>query len=206
MPRVSIIVLSHRTDAEGLSMLSEAIASVAGQTHRDCELIVKSHPTWYREKINEAIRASSGEWFGVLCYDDLLAPTWAASCLAAAMDARADFAYSDLRIVSPFVPPITLALPDYSRTVVTRACVPYVTALTSRELFERTGGYDGRQIHFDWDFWATCAEHDARAAHVRDPLCWTRVHTANGSRGVGDEHLAMLKAKHPWLMPELKAA
>lgn len=194
MPRTSIVILSHRPD-----LMPEAFQSVVNQTDRDREIIVKYCEDYWPEKLNEAIRASSGERFAVLCDDDSLAPTWLAQCSAAMDESRSPIAYTDNQAFGALS--MRIALPDFSRDTVALHCVPHFTALTSRQLFEDVGGYDGTMSHVDWDFWASCAERGATAAHVRQFLFGYRVTADNSSRQINEQDaMAQLHAKHPWIV------
>lgn len=194
MPRVSIVILSHRPE-----LMPEAFRSAVNQTYKDREIVVKFFDgEWWPEKLNEAIRGTSGEQFAVLCDDDSLAPTWLARCVEAMDFERTPIAYTDNQVFG--LMDMRYALPDFSRDILALHCVPHFTALTSRQLWEDVGGYDGTQQHVDWDFWATCAEHGATAAHVREHLFGYRVTHTNSSRAFNDaDAMALLRRKHPWI-------
>lgn len=192
MPRVSIVILSHRAN-----LLPEAFASAHAQTYRDREIIVKyaEGDAWWPEKINEGICGSSGELFCLLCDDDQLAPTWLAETVAALDREHTDIAYTDNFVFGML--PVRFALPDFSLEAVRRDCVPHFTALTKRALWERLGGYDGTQPYTDWDFWLAAAKAAATAAHVRDYLMRYRVWQKNESRGLCNrDALNALRRKH----------
>ncbi len=200
VPSVSVVILSHRQD-----LLPEAFASVRAQTYPDVEIVVKFADAWWPDKLNAAIRGTSAEYFCVLCDDDKLAPTWVERTLGAIAAEQADFAYTDNFVFGPLR--LRYALPDFSLTAVQRDCVPHVTALTRRTLWEQLGGYDGAQPYFDWDFWLRAAKAGARGAHVRDYLMHYRVWHANGSRSMSHPHaLDALAAKHPDLVRPAPAA
>lgn len=187
-PRVSIIILSHRA-----SLLPQAFDSVVAQTYRDREIVVKFFDgEWFPEKMNDAVRGTSGERFAFLCDDDRIAPTWIEKCSDAMDRDGTDIAYTNNEVFGLL--PLKLALPDFSLDVVRLHCVPHFTALTSRNLFEKVGGYDGHMDHVDWDFWKRCADVGARASHVPDYLFQYRVGSTNESRNLT---LDRLKAKHP---------
>ncbi len=196
MPRVSLIVLSHREE-----LVMEAFRACVKQTDKDREVLVKFYDgPWYAEKMNEAVRGTSGERFAFLCDDDSLHPSWLAKCNAAMDRDGTDIGYTDN--VSFGAYRMQLALPDFSRETVALHCVPHFTALTSRALFDKVGGYDGNQSHVDWDFWASCAEVGATASHVREHLFGYRI-GANESRNMdNDAAMAMLRRKHPWVAVE----
>ena len=195
MPRVSIIILAHRP-----AFVPEAFKSADAQTYRDREIVVKySDAPWWPEKMNEAVRGTSGELYAFLCDDDALHPTWLARCVAALDADRTDIAYTDNTGFGRLT--VRLALPDFSQETLKTACVPHFTALTRRALYDRVpGGYDGTQGHVDWDFWASCAELGATAAHVRECLFGYRIEGQNASTALNERQaFQALRRKHPWI-------
>lgn len=194
MPRASVIILSHRAE-----LLPDAFGSAHAQTYADTEIIVKYSAQYWPEKLNEAIRASSGEYFTVLCDDDLLQPTFLERTIAEADKAHADLAYTDHEIFGPLPLKWSFANLVWNRETLKTHCLPHFTALNRRDLFEKVGGYDGAMSHTDWDYYWRCMEAGATAVHLPNEYLWKyRAHAGNGSRDfVGDSHLAQLRAKHP---------
>lgn len=192
MPRVAVIILSHRAD-----LLPQAFASALGQTYRDREIVVKYAEAWWAEKLNEAIASSRSELFVVLCDDDKLRPSYLEETIAALDRDDTDFAYTDNLNFGPMV--VKQTLPDFSLHAVQRDCVPHFTALTRRSLWERVGGYDATQPYLDWDFWLRAAKADARGTHLTGRFLFDyRIGPQNGSRGMSHrECMAALQRKHP---------
>lgn len=191
-PAVSVVILSHRPH-----VLPEAVASVLNQTMADREMIVKFCEAYWPDKLNDAVKATSGEYVCVLCDDDMLAPTYLERTVAEIRKAGADICYTDTQIIGAMRVP--MHLPEFSREATYLSCVPYVTALFRRDLWERVGGFDGRQPYVDWDFWIRCAEAGATAVHLhKEYLYEQRIDGNNGTRFMDhDAALAQLVAKHP---------
>lgn len=191
-PRVSVVILSHRP-----GVLTDAMNSVVTQTFRDREMIVKFAEEYWPTKLNDAVRAASGEFVCLLCDDDMLAPTYVARTVAEIDRTGADIAYTDNDVFG--IMPMKLGMPEFSRDEVYRNCVPYVTALFRRSLWERVGGFDGDQPYIDWDFWIRCAEAGATAVHLAGEYLYRQRVDGNNATRVMDHGaaLARLKTKHP---------
>ena len=197
MPRASIIILSHRAE-----LLPDAFGSAHAQAFRDKEIIVKYAEDFWDGKINEAVRASSGEYFCILCDDDRLHPTFLERTVAEADKSQADIAFTDHDVFGPVALKWSFRGLTWGREALSLNCVPHFTALTRRDLFERVGGYDATMRHTDWDFWWRCMEAGASAVHLVDEYLWQyRVHASNMSRTMpGDGPMAQLRAKHPGIV------
>jgi glycosyltransferase involved in cell wall biosynthesis len=192
MPKVSVIILSHRPD-----LLPEAFASALQQTYRDREIVVKFCEAYWDDKLNEAVRATSSPYFVVLCDDDKLAPTYLARTVEEIERTGADIAYTDNQVFG--IMPMKQGLPDFSLATLNTDCVPHFTALCRRDMFDAVGGYDGAVTYMDWDFWYRCAQHGADAVHLKgEYLFHYRVWGTNGSRELSHATcLAQLQEKHP---------
>jgi glycosyltransferase involved in cell wall biosynthesis len=58
----------------------------------------------------------------------------------------------------------------------------HCTSLFSRELWERTGGYERALFgHEDWDFWVKCAKHSPVVGKVSEVLFYYRIHPESSS-------------------------
>lgn len=195
MPTVAVIILSHR-----IELLPEAFASAQQQTFRDREIVVKYCEAYWADKLNEAVRGTSAPYFVVLCDDDKLAPTYLARTVEEIERTGADLAYTDNQVFG--LMPMKQGLPPFSLETLNTDCVPHMTALCRRELFDRVGGFDGRVQYMDWDYWYRCAEAGATAAHLKgEYLFHYRVNAHNGSRSMSHAAcLAELKAKHPHIV------
>lgn len=192
MPKVSIVILSHR-----VGMLPEAFASAQQQTFKDREIVVKFSEEYWGDKLNDAIRGCSGEYFVVLCDDDKLDPTYVERTVAELERQRTDIAYTDNQVFGTVK--FRHALRPFSLETLQLHCVPHFTALCKKSLWFQVGGFDGEQPYIDWDFWYRCAERGATAAYLAgEHLFWYRSTNANGSRTMDNRlALAKLKAKHP---------
>ena len=200
-PNVSVLILSHRPD-----MLSKAIASVEAQTYRDFEICVKASAHWWPDKMNELARSARGRWLVPLCDDDELAPTFLERTVTAAESANADLAYTDVQIIGDYLKvlgtPIHLQLPTFDAEVLRLRCVPFWTALVSRALFEKVGGYDGEQTFMDHDLWIRCCQADARYVHLRNEyLTLVRKHDGNSGLVIDEQEAwRKLRRKHSPLL------
>ncbi len=192
MPHVAVIILSHRAE-----LLPTAFASALQQTYRDREIIVKFGEAYWADKLNEAVRGTSAPYFVVLCDDDKLAPTYLSRTVAEIEAHGADIAYTDNQVFG--LMPMQHGLPDFSLDRLNTDCVPHMTALCRRTLFDAVGGFDGTMRYMDWDYWYRCAEAGATAVHLTgEYLFHYNVSATNGSRGMSHaDCLAELKTKHP---------
>lgn len=202
--RVSIVILSHRPQLVGQAQVSARLQTVPVQ------IVTNEDADYWPEKLNDAVAASRGEFFVVLCDDDKLKPTYVERTLAEADRTGADMVYTDVEIIGTRIsapPPIGLGrpvywqLPEFDAEVLRNACTPWVTALVRKSLWFELGGFDGAQPHFDWDFWIRCAHRAPKgivARHLkREFLYQYRDHAGNGSRVMDDgEAMRLLRAKH----------
>ena len=190
MPRVSVVILSHR-----LPMVAEAIASVGAQTAQPLQLLVQHSALAWPEKLNAAITATVGEFFVVLCDDDLLAPSFVAECLAWSDDA--DIVYTDRRHfrdgTDPWMGEIVrmheaavgrdgpCAVTIQSEQFAFGAPFP-MTCLVRRSFWDALGGFDPTMPHTDTEFWYRAARAKARGVYVPSPLFAYREHEGQYSR------------------------
>jgi glycosyltransferase involved in cell wall biosynthesis len=195
-PTVSVIILSHRRE-----MVGEAMASVFAQTFTDYQLVVQFCETGWGQKLNDVIRATRGRLVCVLCDDDRLAPTYLAETIAALDGAHADLAYTDTLIFGKF-PDRVDVLPAFSLDVLHKKCVPLMTGVVTRALYDAVGGYDPHIPYADWDFWLSCAERGAVGVKVPLPLFHAREHDTNQALSMTQqEHSAAwltFRIKHGW--------
>lgn len=205
MPRVSVIILSHRP-----AFLPLAIASVQAQTYRDVEIVVKHAADYWPNKMAEAMRAASGELLVPLCDDDELAPTFLARHVEMLDASGSNLVYSDSEVIGSYHgtgpgmlrAPLRINLPDFSLEILRQACVPYITAMFTRKLYDDVGGYDGEQPFIDWDLDIRFAQAGALAWHLRGEYLYRqRHHGANCSvemerTGAMADALKRLRTKH----------
>lgn len=195
LPRVSIVILSHRRELVG-----EAEASARGQTYANIEVVTKYCPLGWPTKLNEAVSATRGEWVVLLCDDDLLAPTYVEDLMWFAH--AADVLYTDrlhfhtgqprddwklVRMHSDV--PLLKAREAVRCTIrpwtfVFGSPLP-MTIMVRRALWNRLAGYDGTVHHADTEFLYRAIRAGARMGYVPKPLFWYREHAGQVSR-VGD--------------------
>jgi glycosyltransferase involved in cell wall biosynthesis len=198
---VSVLILSHRPE-----MLPKAIASVEAQTYRDFEICVKASVHWWPEKMNELARSARGRWIVPLCDDDELAPTFLERTVTEAEAANADLAYTDVQVIGEYMKllgvPVQIRLPTFDAEVLRMHCAPFWTALVSRDLFERVGGYDGEQVFMDHDLWIRCCQAGARHVHLRGEfLMLIRHHGRNSALEIDEQEAwRLLRRKHSPLL------
>ena len=193
-PAVSIIIPSHRPQ-----FLPEAIASVFAQTCQDFQLVVNYRREWWGEKINDVVNASRGPFVCILPDDDLLHPTYLAKALDASRGGF-DIIFSDIQFFGDRTD--VYRLPDFGVNAQRHACVPWMTALIRRQLWDELGGFDPDQILQDSDFYLRAALAGAEAAHIREPLVLARQHAGNGAKLMDHSAAALkLQAKHPQWFP-----
>lgn len=197
-PLVSVLILSHRP-----ALYLEARASVYAQTFTDYEIVSKESPKYWGEKLNDLARGASGRWLCILCDDDTLSPTYLEKTLAAAtLRPDASIIYTDLLIFGRLTVP--LRLPEFDAEVLRMYCVPWMTCLIDRQLWNTLGGYDPEQRYGDWDFYIRACKAGAVAVHVREPLVGVRDHQRAGSAIMDtaqhDAALRALRQKHSALL------
>lgn len=190
---VAVVILSHRPE-----FVAEAMQSAFAQTAHAPQVVVNFDREYFPEKLNDAVRATRSDYVIVLPDDDRLDPTYCAKTIAAIRSGPYDLAYTDTQLFGQRLPfPIALGMPTFDREVLRMYCVPWVTALFTRDLFDRLGGFDCTLEYFDWDFWMRAADAGARAVHVREPLYQFRDHAGAGSRVMNHEPaLHALRTKH----------
>ena len=226
-PRISVIVPCYRK----AQFLAEAVASLVAQTFSSWECVIVNdgspdntsdvarqlaarypqHRIHLIEQENQGVArsrnhgaaASSGAYLLPLDADDLLAPEMLARVYTS-LEAHADksIAYTNVACFGE-----AEGVFDYSEQTfdeITELNTVPVTALIRRGLFEQALGYnpDMRDGYEDWDFWLRCAEQQADALHIAEPLFLYRV-LSDGLYASSVKHDAALKARlinqHPRL-------
>jgi len=188
-PTVSVVILSHRPE-----MLPKALRSVWEQTvdPQLVEVVVKFGAVYHGRKLNEALKAASGEYIVILCDDDELAPTFLRDCLAVMRVVNrdrvlVDFVYTDIFLFGGPDGDRPMALPDFSLAATGQQAVPWMTALFHRSVFERLEAQDGYaydpdQQYLDWDLDKRMARAGMRGERIPEPLFRAREHAANGHK------------------------
>jgi glycosyltransferase involved in cell wall biosynthesis len=197
LPRVSVVILSHRFD-----LALEAARSIKAQSYPNIEIVWKYHEAYWPEKFNEAWAAASGKYLVFLPDDDTLEPEFAARHVAEAERATADLVFSDFYVTGKLR--LKWHLPAFDAEVLRVHCVPFMTFLVRREFWENLpngthgarGGWDGNQAYSDWDADIRMYQAHAKAVHLRGEFLWTRAeHAKAGSRLMDDAaHAAALRA------------
>lgn len=151
-PRVSVVILSHRP-----KLVGEALASVFDQTFTGYQVVVQFCRDYWPEKLSEACGITRGEFLLVLCDDDKIAPTYLEETVKALDEnPAAAIAYTDTWLFGgqkgdrvDVLPPNEVFPAGFTLDTLRQKCVPWVTALMRRSLYEEVGGYDPRQTYWD---------------------------------------------------------
>lgn len=189
-PLVSIIIPAYNPTA----FLLEAIASATAQTYPRTEIILVNDGSdrpeslvileqaarsvsTYLEQSNQgpsaarnaAIRIARGTFVAPLDADDLLSPTYIATCVSA-LDAGHAFAYTDYRVIG--AQHYDERAGDYNLyRLLDRNYLTYAALLRKRD-WERAGGYDEamRVGYEDWEFWLRLGSQGGFGQHVPQSL------------------------------------
>ena len=193
--KATIVVISHRKD-----MVGEAMMSAMRQTHPSVQVLVTYStrgPDFGR--VNAQVQASTGEWIGVLCDDDMLDPEYVERLLT--WETQADVLYTD-RIVFGNIyadhgegPKRGYVHPTHSRKI-EGVCRTFtdpesfvfgspllMTILVRRTLWDAHGGYNPALPHADTELWYRLIRGDpakhippASTVYVPEPLMYYRNH------------------------------
>ena len=195
-PAVSVLIPSQPMRA---AMLDELLDSLRAQTCQDFEIHLSVSPHWWGDKINDLAKIARGRFLCIVPDDDMLAPTYFEKTLAASRGGF-DLIFSDIQFFGDRTDGYDL--PDFSVNAQRHACVPWMTALISRPLWDSLGGFDPMQLLQDSDFYLRAAMLNTEAAHVRERLVFARQHSANGAKLMDKDTAALrLQAKHPQFFP-----
>ena len=196
-PLVSVIVPCFNYG----DYIEEAIDSVLNQTFQDFEIIVVDDGSTDPHTIkilhnlnkpktkvihqknqklpnarNNGIKISKGKYICCLDADDLIKPTYLEKCLIKLETENLDICYTWLQEFgdSDQVWPTD----DFDlSTLVERNCVE-VSAVFSRSIWQKTGGYDSTMIdgYEDWNFWIAIAKAGGVGKKIDEPLFLYRKH------------------------------
>jgi hypothetical protein len=185
---VSVIIPTNYSRPE---MLKEAVASVESQTLKPNLIIEGRKGDWtgennMYEKLNKAVSEMKTDSFIVLCDDDKLAPTFVEQTVNKMMETKADLVGTKLQNFGD------------DEGVHQQAHVPYVTALITKDIWQRAGGYDpAAGMAADWDFYWSCKEQGAKIEYVYEPLFLRREHGGQVSKiGNWRESYHYIRNKH----------
>ena len=167
--------------------------------------------------INEAVRASSGDWIAILNSDDRFLPRRLETMLDRVAGARASWGFSRCECIDAAGDAIRAGgsgRADWLRTlqdgvasgdtvgmafVARNPSISTGTHVFSRALFERVGGYRDLDYTHDWDFCMRASLHD-EPVFVPEALYEYRIHGANtigaGSANADAEADGMLRARY----------
>jgi hypothetical protein len=183
--RVSIIIPSHREE-----FTAQAMASAYAQGPEHQVIYWHSRQNW-PSKINEAVRASEGEFFVLHPEDDLLDPTFVPRCLEHADSA--DVVMTDRRVFNDGTEP-TQGAREFlfgeqyqgERYYTVKPPIGYfefgvrfpATFLCRRSWWDSLGGLDETMSHADTEWHFRSALAGARTQYIPEPLLFYRRHAA----------------------------
>ena len=214
-PSVSVVVSHYDRRA----WLAEALDSIAAQTFRSFEVIVVSDagPPLELEGVrvvrhaerrgvaaarNSGVLAARGERIAYLDDDDLWAPDHLA-LLSKALDAGAELAYGDARVIrlSPSEGPprewpvrdqLVLAVPFDRADLARDDFIVPGGMMHTRALYDRVGPYDeSLYVSDDWD-WLLRAARLVNFVRVPEVVVTVRIHGSNLSGAVDPRRRAAL--------------
>ena len=196
MPLVSVIVLSHRWRSHPV-LVQQTLDSVRAQTLREMQVCLQFAEHNWPTKLNEMVNASTGDYFVILCDDDLLAPNFLVRCLRGAAVTNADLVYTDRTHFTNDQPPedgirfrvhgedfqgkegfvmqMDPALQHFG------SALP-MTFLCKRSWWTRMGGFDPLMPHAETEFWFRSVAGDnaegvkAKTLYIPEVLFHYRVH------------------------------
>jgi glycosyltransferase involved in cell wall biosynthesis len=199
MPLVSIVMPVWN----GADYLEAAVFSVLQQTISDFELIIVddastdasfqiisrleetdsriksiSNPTNRKlpETLNIGFEIAKGDWFTWVSHDNLLEVDFLEILLSNAYDFRAEFIYSDYKVINKLNQEIKLAkmrLPDY---LYSGNCIG-ASFLYRNYIHTQLNGYDSSKfLYEDFDFWVRTFKTGFRMIYVEESPYRYRVH------------------------------
>lgn len=205
-PLVSVIIPCYNYGA----YLPEALASVAGQAYRDCEVLVVNDGSTevgtlevlreYERRggrvlhtenrgpaaaRNHGIRHAGGKYVLPLDADDRIVPGFLEQGVAVMeSDPNVGIVYG---LVELFGEQTGLwELPDYAPERLLYDNMIVATALFRRKDWMEVGGYDPRMVHGweDWDFWLSLVEHGRSVVRLPQVTFHYRVRSASRTGGM----------------------
>ena len=204
LPRVAVIVLSHRFD-----LAIEAMRSVKAQTY-PAELIDLrlEHATGYDEdKFNRAWAGCRATYLIFLPDDDTLHPEFVTRTVTEAERVGADLVITDHLVTGRLT--MQWRLPAFDAEVLRLYAVPWMTFLVRRTFWAalpngtrgETGGWDGAQPYSDWDAAIRMYQAGAKTVQLRGEFLWNRSEHKNAGSWImdtaaHDAALLQLRRKH----------
>lgn len=181
VPDSSVVVLGHRTDADGMALFTEALVSAHLQG-RTVQVTAQLSPLWWPEKINDAVLSSRGKYVSLLPYDDRLHVAFSKVTIAVAEDCGADIVYTD-RLAFGLAAPREVKSERVIRAAMFEfGCPLPFTTLIRRGWWDQMGGFDGTLGLCNNDFYFRSLAAGAVIAHVPRPLVEYREHERQGHR------------------------
>lgn len=180
-------------------MLCEALGSVFTQTRDDVQVIVGYCKDWWPEKINELASIAKGDYFAVLCDDDLLTPSFIEKTVEKAREGY-QLVYTDYARIQGDHLTSWPSAPWEFEHFQSGGCNPLcgATYLVHRDLWQAVGGLDPDQPFFDWDLAYACFKAGAKAARIPEMLVLYREHGGQSTVDNGDA-MRRLHTKYPEL-------
>lgn len=220
-PLVSVIVPCYNYG----QYLEEAIDSVLAQTFQDLEIIVvddgstdpetirilehldkpktrviRQHNQKLPKTRNNGIKQAQGKYICCLDSDDKLKPTYLEKCLIRLENQKLDICYTWIQEFEDserifFTRDFDIATLIHSNGV-------EVSAVFSKTIWEKSGGYNEAMIHGyeDWDYWISVAEHGGIGAKIDEPLFLYRKHGVSMIDAAAKKHKMLfetLQKNHP---------
>lgn len=203
MPRVSVVILSHRP-----AMLRQALDSVLAQTEPGVQIVVQYCSEAWPTKLNEAVNATTGTYVVILCDDDLLHPAYLERCLLVA-EQGADITYTDRRVFRSEPPERGFHFrmhgdqfrgPEFYWMEMDPEGFRFgsslpMTCMIRRTWWDRMGGHDTLMPHSDTEFWYRSVVNGAKCGYLPEPLFWYREHADQITRK-NDQMMEFLHAFH----------
>lgn len=194
---VSIIIPCYN---QGM-YLEETLNSVFAQTYENIEVIlvddgstdpctIEKMQTLKHEKLsiyrtknqgvsaarNYAIAASKGDYILPLDGDDKIAPEYVEKAMAVMVAANPfTVVYCEAAVFGK--QEMKWPLPEFSPVLILRENMIFCSALFSRKLFRKIGGYNANMVTGweDWDFWLSAVEHGAQFIRLPQILFYYRM-------------------------------
>lgn len=207
LPRVSVVVLSHRFD-----MAIDAMRSVKAQSYPQDLIELRLHHSvdYHPQKFNDAARGLRGKYLIFLPDDDTLGPEFITRTVTEAERAQADCVITDHYVVGRLT--LKWNLPLFDIEVLRLSAVPWLTFLIRQETWWQlpggtdgaVGGWDGNLYHADWDVGIRLARAGAKVVQLHGEYLWNRLEHPQAASALATqdhdaESLRLLRAKHAWM-------
>lgn len=204
LPRVTVVVLSHRFD-----LAIDAMKSVKAQSYPESQIDLRLEHAldYYPDKFNNAWAGTRGKYLVFLPDDDTLCPEFITRHVEEAERADADLVFSDFYVTGRLT--MKWHLPTFDSEILRMYAVPWMTFLVKREFWAslpqgtrgECGGWDGDQVFGDWDAGIRMYRHGAKTVQLRNEYLWNRSEHKRSASFLAqtpemDAALVMLRKKH----------